>query len=63
VPNAGPPPPPPAVAGPSGPTRLNEAFDLIRREFDIFGQELITLRNERDELEARGASRGAPLLR
>lgn len=53
--------PPPVVAGTSM-TRINDAFDGIRQEFDILASDLGVVRAQRDEYEAKCASSSLFLL-
>src|SRR6266851_6238503 len=49
----------PPTQGPSqqpSHTRLSECFDIIRSEFDVLSQDIVHLRNQRDEFDTKGSS-------
>jgi glucose repression regulatory protein TUP1 len=49
----------PPAQGPSqqpSHTRLSECFDIIRSEFDVLSQDIVHLRNQRDEFDTKGSS-------
>ena len=52
-------PPVPVVAGTTAAqqmilTRFNDSLENVRREFDLFGQEVGVLRGQRDDFENKG---------
>ena len=44
---------PPPAAVPLNRPRVDDTLDVIRQEFDYMSQELTTVRNQRDEYEAK----------
>jgi hypothetical protein len=55
----------PPTQGPSQPpshTRLSECLDTIRSEFDVLSQDIVHLRNQRDEFDTKGLP-SSPFIR